>query len=81
LGGVVERRPRFSFEYLTGETFTPTRLVELGVSQPPLFAPGTAWSYSNTNTVLLGMVIQIPFTGPELAAEAMEAERRRGKCL
>jgi D-alanyl-D-alanine carboxypeptidase len=59
--------PEFSFEYLTGETFTPTRLVELGVSQPPLFAPGTAWSYSNTNTVLLGMVIQ-KVTGQPLAA-------------
>jgi D-alanyl-D-alanine carboxypeptidase len=50
--------PEFSFEYLTGETFTPERLVELGIGLPTLFAPGTAWSYSNTNTVLLGMVIQ-----------------------
>jgi D-alanyl-D-alanine carboxypeptidase len=59
--------PEFSVEYLTGETFTPSRLVELGVSQPALFAPGTAWSYSNTNTVLLGMVIQ-KVTGQPLAA-------------
>jgi D-alanyl-D-alanine carboxypeptidase len=59
--------PEFSIEYLTGETFTPSRLVELGVSQPPVFAPGTAWSYSNTNTVLLGMVIQ-KVTGQSLAA-------------
>jgi D-alanyl-D-alanine carboxypeptidase len=59
--------PEFSLEYLTGETFTPSRLVELGASQPPLFAPGTAWSYSNTNTVLLGMVIQ-KVTGQPLAA-------------
>jgi D-alanyl-D-alanine carboxypeptidase len=50
--------PEFSFEYLTGETFTPGRLVELGLALPPLFPPGTGWSYSNTNTVLLGMVIQ-----------------------
>jgi D-alanyl-D-alanine carboxypeptidase len=59
--------PEFSLEYLTGETFTPSRLVELGVSQPSLFAPGTAWSYSNTNTVLLGIVIQ-KVTGQPLAA-------------
>jgi D-alanyl-D-alanine carboxypeptidase len=59
--------PEFSLEYLTGETFTPGRLVELGVSQSSLFAPGTAWSYSNTNTVLLGMVIQ-KVTGQPLAA-------------
>jgi D-alanyl-D-alanine carboxypeptidase len=58
--------PEFSVEYLTGESFTPSRLVELGVSQPPLFTPGTAWSYSNTNTVLLGMVIQ-KVTGQSLA--------------
>lgn len=50
--------PEFTLEYLTGETFTPERLVELGLALPPLFAPGTGWSYSNTNTVLLGMVIQ-----------------------
>jgi D-alanyl-D-alanine carboxypeptidase len=50
--------PDFSIEYLTGETFTPSRLIELGIALPPLFAPGTAWSYSNTNTVLLGLVIQ-----------------------
>jgi D-alanyl-D-alanine carboxypeptidase len=59
--------PEFSLEYLTGETFTPNRLVELGVSQHSLFAPGTAWSYSNTNTVLLGIVIQ-KVTGQPLAA-------------
>ena len=48
----------FSLEYLTGETFTPQRLVELGLALPTLFAPGSGWSYSNTNTVLLGMVIE-----------------------
>jgi D-alanyl-D-alanine carboxypeptidase len=26
-------------------------------SGSPLFAPGTAWNYSNTNTILLGMII------------------------
>jgi D-alanyl-D-alanine carboxypeptidase len=50
--------PEFSFEYLSGDTFTPNRLVELGLALPPLFKAGTAWSYSNTNTVLLGKVIQ-----------------------
>jgi D-alanyl-D-alanine carboxypeptidase len=59
--------PDFSIEYLTGETFTPPRLVELGLALPTLFAPGTGWSYSNTNTVLLGMVIEA-VTGQPLAA-------------
>ena len=28
------------------------------MKQPPLFDPGTEWHYSNTNTVLLGLVLQ-----------------------
>jgi D-alanyl-D-alanine carboxypeptidase len=57
----------FTIEYLTGEKFTPHRLVELGTALPPLFPPGKGWSYSNTNTVLLGIVIQ-KVTGEPLAA-------------
>jgi D-alanyl-D-alanine carboxypeptidase len=38
--------------------FTPRELVEIGLSQPPYFAPGQGWHYSNTNTVLLGMIIE-----------------------
>jgi D-alanyl-D-alanine carboxypeptidase len=49
---------QFSIEYLTGETFTPDHMLELGFALPPLFAPDTAWAYSNTNTVLLGRVIE-----------------------
>lgn len=57
----------FTLEYLTGERFTPRRLVELGTALPALFPPGTGWSYSNTNTDLLGIVIQ-KVTGESLAA-------------
>jgi D-alanyl-D-alanine carboxypeptidase len=64
--------PEFGVAYLTGETFTPEQLVGLGVSQPSLFAPGTGWAYSNTNTVLLGLVIE-RVTGQSLA----EALKRR----
>jgi D-alanyl-D-alanine carboxypeptidase len=64
--------PDFALPYLTGETFTPMQLVGLGVSQPSLFSPGTAWAYSNTNTVLLGLVIE-KVTGQSLA----EALKRR----
>jgi D-alanyl-D-alanine carboxypeptidase len=56
----------FTLEYLTGEKFTPRRLVELGTALPTLFPPGKGWSYSNTNTVLLGIVIQ-KVTGEPLA--------------
>src|SRR3954454_546907 len=48
----------FTIDYLTGETFTPTRLIEMGLAVPPVFAPGTGWSYSNTNTDLLGLVVE-----------------------
>jgi D-alanyl-D-alanine carboxypeptidase len=32
-------------------------LVALAMTHPPLFAPGTSWSYSNTNYVLAGMIV------------------------
>lgn len=38
--------------------WTPRELVEVAFKHPPDFKPGTKWEYSNTNTVLLAMVIQ-----------------------
>lgn len=38
--------------------FSPQQLVDFIAGQPPMFAPGTQMFYSNTNTVLLGMVIE-----------------------
>ena len=38
-------------------TYTPQQVVALAMQHPPLFAPGTSASYSNTNYVLLGMII------------------------
>jgi D-alanyl-D-alanine carboxypeptidase len=38
--------------------WTPEELLEIGFSQPPLFAPGAEFDYSNTNTALLGLVIE-----------------------
>lgn len=39
-------------------TWTPRRLVGIAMRHEPTFAPGTDWSYSNTNYVLAGMVIE-----------------------
>ncbi|QKV93179.1 beta-lactamase family protein [Streptomyces sp. NA02950] len=50
-------------------TRTPASLVRTAVSHPPYFRPGSAWRYSNTNYVLLGMVIQ-RVTGHSYADEA-----------
>jgi D-alanyl-D-alanine carboxypeptidase len=38
--------------------FTPDQLVAYGVSASPAFPPGKRFDYSNTNTVLLGKVIE-----------------------
>jgi D-alanyl-D-alanine carboxypeptidase len=38
--------------------WTPRKLVALVADQPPDFPPGTAWSYSNTGYLLLGLVVE-----------------------
>lgn len=37
---------------------TPRELVDSALTQPLKFAPGSRYEYSNTNTVLLGMVVE-----------------------
>ncbi|KND45468.1 MULTISPECIES: serine hydrolase domain-containing protein [Streptomyces] len=39
-------------------TWSPRELVGIAMKHEPTFAPGTDWSYSNTNYVLAGMVIE-----------------------
>jgi D-alanyl-D-alanine carboxypeptidase len=36
----------------------PQELLDRAFAQPPLFEPGTSWSYSNTNYILAGLVVQ-----------------------
>ena len=38
--------------------FTPRELLSYALAQPNQFAPGQAFEYSNTNTILLGLVVQ-----------------------
>lgn len=38
--------------------YSPQDLLDIALAHPPLFAPGTGWSYSNTDYVLAGMLIQ-----------------------
>jgi D-alanyl-D-alanine carboxypeptidase len=45
------------FEASRLRTYTPGQLVALAMRHRPLFAPGTSASYSDTNYVLLGMII------------------------
>lgn len=46
----------------------PRELVALAEKHPQLFAPGSAWSYSNTNYIVAGLLIEA-VTGHPLARE------------
>lgn len=50
-----------------GRRYNDRQLVAAG-NRRPYFAPGRGWHYSNTNTVLLGMVVEI-VTGNSLGSE------------
>ena len=53
--------PRSFAPYLTGNlayAWQPKQLVKIAVSHKPLFKPGARWSYSNTNYLLLGLILQ-----------------------
>ncbi|RZS33938.1 D-alanyl-D-alanine carboxypeptidase [Herbihabitans rhizosphaerae] len=39
-------------------TYTLEQLVRAGLSNPPAFAPGTSWGYSNTNYAVAGMLVE-----------------------
>ncbi|MEU2021484.1 serine hydrolase domain-containing protein [Streptomyces sp. NPDC016469] len=49
-------------------TYRPEELVRLALSKPPRFEPGTDWSYSNTNYVVIRLLIE-SVTGNSLADE------------
>lgn len=50
------------------KTYRPEELVQLALSKPMRFEPGTDWSYSNTNYVLARLLI-VKVTGSSLAEE------------
>ena len=51
-----------------GRVWTPQELLAVAFSHPPLFVPGTNWYYSDTNYILLGLVVEA-VTGQKLADE------------
>ncbi len=48
------------------KAWQPEELAKMGEQLPPKFAPGQGFLYSNTNTVLLGLIIE-KITGQKLA--------------
>lgn len=51
--------------------YEPEDLVEIAMQHPPDFAPGASWSYSNTNYILAGMIIEA-VTGHDWSAAVRE---------
>jgi D-alanyl-D-alanine carboxypeptidase len=42
----------------TDRVWAPEELVAVATAHPPLFDPGQGWSYSNTNYILAGMILE-----------------------
>jgi D-alanyl-D-alanine carboxypeptidase len=40
------------------QQWQPDALIAIGMSKPPLFAPGTSWAFSDTNFLLLAQILQ-----------------------
>lgn len=51
-----------------GTVFVPDDLIAIGLAMPPEFPPGEGFYYSNTNTALLGRIVE-QLTGNPLEAE------------
>lgn len=52
--------PQLFAPYMNGDfahSWTPEQLIAIANAHPPLFAPGARTSYSNTNYIVLGLVI------------------------
>ena len=50
------------------KVWTPMESVDIGFSEEFYFSPGSGWHYSNTNTIILGMIIE-KLTGKTLESE------------
>lgn len=61
----ITGRPFLTHRY---DSYSPTRLVRIALRHPPRRPPGARWSYSNTNYLIAGLVIE-KVTGSSWAAE------------
>ena len=59
---------RQALRQMAARNFQPRQLVAIAADHPPLFPPGERFAYSNTNYILLGLVVE-RVTGDRLAAQ------------
>ena len=59
---------RQALRQMAARNFRPRQLVAIATRHRPLFAPGTRFAYSNTNYILLGLVVE-RVTGDQLAVQ------------
>ncbi|GGM56290.1 serine hydrolase [Longimycelium tulufanense] len=69
-GTVEPGIPLFGQDFVDNRfrTYQPDELVRLALSKPARFEPGQGWSYSNTNYVLAGLLVE-KVTGRSYATE------------
>jgi D-alanyl-D-alanine carboxypeptidase len=60
-----------AFEQNRFRTYRPADLVAVALAKPAVFEPGTSWSYSNTNYILAGLLIE-RLTGQSYATQVRE---------
>jgi D-alanyl-D-alanine carboxypeptidase len=63
-----------------GRRWSPHELLSVAFAHPPLFRPGTSWFYSNTNYVVLGLLVEAVTGRPleqELQARIIDPLRLR----
>lgn len=56
----IDDVPEFADSYISDphQSFTPAQLLGYALDKPLQFPPGTQYDYCNTNTVLLGLVVE-----------------------
>ena len=62
---------RQAYQQMAARRFTPQALVAMATRHRPVFPPGTRFSYSNTNYILLGLVVE-RVTGDRLAGQLQQ---------
>ena len=71
LGPLLAKPTRQLYQQMAARRFTPQALVAMATRHRPLFPPGTRFSYSNTNYILLGLLVE-RVTGDRLAGQLQQ---------